>query len=78
MIYLLTAISYIVDILKWGTFLGLLLMSVAFFEGTPLDEAFIKGILVYWFIDSILAKIREEHIYVKREYNKDLDKGDVL
>ena len=63
----LTLVAYVVDVIVWGSIIGLIYVLVYFisniFLGTDysLMMSYLKGIAAYWLIDTILAKFRETY-----------------
>ena len=66
---LLTVGIYISDILVLGSIIGGIFVLGAllenYIEGTSLSysQAYLKGLIWYWIIDSISAKFREAYVY---------------
>ena len=65
--------KYFFDVLVIGSFSGLIYTIAYFlenyFNGTSyiLWQGYVKGIIMYWIIDSILAKFREIYKEVENE-----------
>ena len=65
---LLTVGIYITDILVMGSIIGAIFVLGAllenYIEGTSLNysQAYLKGLIWYWIIDSISAKFREAYV----------------
>ena len=61
----LTLVAYVVDVIVWGSIIGLIYVFGYFisniFLGTDysLMMPYFKGIATYWLFDSIAAKFRE-------------------
>ena len=61
----LTLVAYVVDVIVWGSIIGLIYVLGYFisniFLGTDysLMMSYFKGIATYWLFDSIAAKFRE-------------------
>lgn len=66
-----TLVSYIVDILIFGSALGLLFVLTSgltnWLAGSDYNlwHSFLKGVIWYWVFDSIAAKFREEYNNIK-------------
>ena len=64
-IIFLTIALYALDVIVWGSFLGLVyvlghyLSNMFLGSNYDLTESYIKGLVTYWILDSILAKFRE-------------------
>ena len=73
---LLTIVLYAVDVIIWGSVIGLIyvlghyISNLLFDTNYDLTVAYFKGIIVYWVFDTILAKFREAYRMVI-EYEKD-------
>ena len=63
----LTIVAYALDIIVWGSIIGLIYVFGYFisniFLGTDynLMMPYFKGIITYWLFDTILAKFRETY-----------------
>ena len=63
----LTLIAYVLDVIVWGSIIGLIYVLGYFisniFLGTDysLIMAYFKGIATYWLFDTIAAKFRETY-----------------
>ena len=63
----LTLVAYVLDVIVWGSILGLIYVLGYFissiFLGTDysLLTSYFKGIATYWLFDTILAKFRETY-----------------
>ena len=63
----LTLVAYVVDVIVWGSIIGLIYVLGYFisniFLGTDfnLTMSYLKGIAAYWLIDMIVAKFRETY-----------------
>ena len=63
----LTLVAYVVDVIVWGSIIGLIYVLGYFisniFLGTDysLMMSYFKGIATYWLFDTILAKFRETY-----------------
>ena len=63
----LTLVAYALDIIVWGSFIGLIYVLGYFisniFLGTDynLMMSYFKGIATYWLFDTIAAKFRETY-----------------
>ena len=67
----LTIVIYVLDVIIWGSVLGLIYILVHYssniLQGTNynLIEAYFKGLVAYWIIDTIISKFRETYRMVK-------------
>ena len=63
----LTLVAYVLDVIVWGSFIGLIYVLGYFisniFLGTDynLMMSYFKGIATYWLFDTIAAKFRETY-----------------
>ena len=63
----LTLVAYVVDVIVWGSIIGLIYVLGYFisniFLGTDynLMMSYFKGIATYWLFDTIAAKFRESY-----------------
>ena len=63
----LTLVAYVLDIIVWGSIIGLIYVFGYFisniFLGTDynLMMSYFKGIAAYWLLDTIAAKFRETY-----------------
>ena len=63
----LTLVAYVVDVIVWGSIIGLIYVLGYFisniFLGTDysLMMSYFKGIATYWLFDTIAAKFRETY-----------------
>ena len=66
----LTLVAYVLDIIVWGSVIGLIYVLGYFisniFLGTDynLMMSYFKGIATYWLFDTIAAKFRETYRWV--------------
>ena len=64
-IIFLTIALYALDVIVWGSFLGLVYVlghytsNILFGTDYSLTVSYFKGLVTYWILDSILAKFRE-------------------
>lgn len=75
-IIILTIVLYVLDVIIWGSFLGLVyvlghyISNILLGTDYSLTVSYFKGLVTYWVLDSILAKFRE--IYkMALEYKRD-------
>ena len=63
----LTLVAYVLDIIVWGSIIGLIYVLGYFISNIILGTdysllmSYFKGIATYWLIDTILAKFRETY-----------------
>ena len=68
----LTLVAYVVDVIVWGSIIGLIYVLGYFisniFLGTDynLMMSYFKGIATYWLFDTIAAKFRETYRMVTK------------
>ena len=66
-IIFLTIALYTLDVIVWGSILGLVYVLAYYISNTflgtdySLTVYYLKGLVTYWVLDSILAKFREIH-----------------
>ena len=64
---LLTIVHYALDVIIWGSFLGLVyvlghyISNILLGTDYSLTVSYFKGLVTYWVLDSILAKFRETY-----------------
>lgn len=64
---LLTLVHYVLDIIIWGSVIGLIyvlghyLSNVFLGSDYSLTTSYFKGLVTYWVLDMILAKFRETY-----------------
>ena len=75
-IIFLTILVYVLDVIVWGSIIGLIYVLGYFisniFLGTDysLMTSYFKGVATYWLIDTILAKFRETYRMVSESKMK--------